>query len=123
VRVHSTELQVLQFEVLQTNLQGNTFALTRRQKRPSENTKSFLSEKALQQIVVRNRNRRDVAANLGNQPMVTARFQSKIVVGALDEMEAQRARAQTTTATYKRPEIYKRPDDRNLETGSATGNA
>ena len=62
-----------------------------------------LREKAIHQIVVRNRNRRDVAANLGNQPVVTSRFQSGIVAGARDEMEAQRARAQTTTAIYKRP--------------------
>jgi len=35
--------------------------------------------------------------------MVTSRFQSGIEAGARDEMEAQRARAQTTTAIYKRP--------------------
>jgi hypothetical protein len=105
VRVHNTEIQVLQFEALQTNLlQGSTLAHTRREKeRPSENTESFLFGKTLHQIVVRNRNRQDVAENLGNQPKVTARFQSAIVAGERDEMEAQRARAQTTTANYKRP--------------------
>jgi len=55
------------------------------------------------------------------------------VVGARDEMEAQRARAQTndpkTTIPNKRwlqktPKVvYKRPDDRNRETGSANGSA
>jgi hypothetical protein len=124
VRVHNTEIQVLQFEALQTNLlQGSTLALTRREKeRPSENTESFLFGKTLHQIVVRNRNRQDVAENLGNQPKVTTRFQSTIVVGARRNGSATGAPKPRLLIT-KDPEIYKRPDDRNRETGSATGNA